>query len=227
MARLARAHALAAAGQFALFVAEFRAWRGIDNDPEAERAAVEAARALASGDERRAAGARRSLLALLGVPCEPTTGLAPSEAPPVETAPVEPASPATRCASPEEVDRVLWLLRSGPTDPPAAVGTEPAEARSAAIRGKGPVPAVPVEPIVAFLAIVDLESARELLVASARTWLDAHTWRELAALARTDPARCRAAHEAVLARDPVALDRALDGLEVEPTETAPCSKCAA
>jgi|YNPMSStandDraft_1061717.scaffolds.fasta_scaffold93586_2 hypothetical protein len=89
------------------------------------------------------------------------------------------------------------------------------------------VPADPAEPILELLAIVDLESARELLVASTRIWLDPRTWTGLEALAARDPDRCRAALEAALARDPAALDRVLDGLEVEPTETAPCSKCAA
>jgi hypothetical protein len=84
-------------------------------------------------------------------------------------------------------------------------------------------PADPVEPILALLTAGEPEAAAETLATTARIWLDPRTWRELAALALADPARCRCALEAVLARDMPELDRVLDGLEPEPSvEAAAC-----
>jgi hypothetical protein len=70
-------------------------------------------------------------------------------------------------------------------------------------------PADPVEPILELLVIGEPKVAADMLAEAARVWLDPTTWRELAELALADPARCRAALEAVLARDMAALDALL------------------
>ena len=70
-------------------------------------------------------------------------------------------------------------------------------------------PADPVEPILELLVIGEPKAAADMLAEAARVWLDPTTWRELDELALADPARCRAALEAVLARDMAALDALL------------------